>query len=402
MDFSYFVALYNWKRNSAPKGKLAILGLKLLLTIMGMAVTTIFLVKIYEVPVNRTNICIRYNADSITANIKIVRDFDLRSHISQDTITSNWDFGTHSGYVYYDIISYIKKSDSPDTTYRGNMSISLEDHLRKILKEKLETKGKYHFIDSISTLLYVKTYGTWRQLYKFKNNVPPPTFEAYEYCCDTTDCNTWYCSYSKIHSKTPHNYYIDEDVYTCGANDTILKTPYRYYNSSFDKPNIFMTAEDFSKLIEEVHFDSLDSKTIHRLDIDYKGTTEFGVLIPKPDSITISSIHYYTPEKINQIAKNGLKYQIRLPEMENMQEVRIFFATMVLAGLLGVFFSILYRLFKPWGVRIWQKKSQNIISWVILLFILLFIFIAYCIFISRPATKNFEELPVKPFAEINT
>lgn len=401
MNFSYLLALYNWMRDSRPKERTIILFLKLLITSIGIIAATVFLVKIYEVPVNLTNIGIRYNTDSIVAKIKLVRDFDLRSRISHDSLFSKWDYGIHSGYILLDVIAYPKDKDSTTTIPRGNMDKTMESALRESLRTQLERKVAYHFVDSVSNLVYIKTHGTWRQTFYFNSSTPFDTIEYHTKCYfneDTTDCNTWYCTYNKIHSKTPHNYYINERLYGCGGNDRELGASLLYCNSSFDKPNFFMTAEDFSKLIEEIRFDSLSAEEIHQIEIDYKGAAEFGVLTPAPDSITVSSIHYYTPGKISQIARNGLKYQVRLPEMENMQEVRIFFATMVLAGLLGVFFNILYRLLKPCGLNVWHKYPLVLTLGIVIISVISIVLIVYFLNISRPASDTIA-IPPKPFTE---
>lgn len=408
MKFTYLTALYNWKRNSAPKGKSVVLGLKLLFTTIGIITTTIFLMKIYEVPVYHTAVSLKHNCDSAAIRIQVVRDFDRRNHISSENIDLKKK-GNSSGSGYIDISGVVFRYNGEcvckDSLCR--MDSSFEEKIRNQLSLQIEKCDTCNTnIDSIGAIVYTKVYGTKRQFFRLFNVVEDSSFiyfkeavlidQGIEY--ESKD----YCDYSYISKIKPNNLYVCETIDGVNKNDSVLAISYRYSASSFEKPNFFMTAEDFSKLVEEIHFDSLSAKEIKRLDIDYKGAADFGVLVPSPDSITISSIHYYSPEKINQIAKDGLKYQARLPEMENMQEVRIFFATMVLAGLFGVFFSLLYSLLKPWALRLWQKKSQNLISWAILLSIILFIFIIYFIYISRPASKELEELPVEPFTEINT
>lgn len=411
MKFTYLTALYNWKRNSAPKGKSVVLGLKLLFTTIGIITTTIFLMKIYEVPVYHTAVSLKHNCDSAAIRIQVVRDFDRRNHISNENIDLKKK-GNSSGSGYIDIsgvvFRYNGESVCKDSLCR--MDASFEEQVRNQLSLQMEKCDTcYTNIDSIGAIVYTKVYGTKRQLFRLFNVVGDPSFTYFKEAVSTTDegikyNSKDYCNYMCISKIKPNSLFVCESIFGVNKQDSILviSDNEKYSASSFKKPNFFMTAEDFSKLVEEIHFDSLSAKEIKRLDIDYKGAADFGVLVPSPDSITISSIHYYSPEKINQIAKDGLKYQARLPEMENMQEVRIFFATMVLAGLFGVFFSLLYSLLRPWALRLWQKKSQNLISWAILLSIILFIFIIYFIYISRPASKELEELPVEPFTEINT
>lgn len=391
MNYSYLIALFNWKRNSTPKGNGVIMCIKLILTTLGIIMTTLFLWKIYEVPVYRTNICVRHNTDSIDISVKLVRDFDLRNHISRDSTSSKWNFGIHTGYLTFKGFAYTYDKDSLKRQSHNNMSKSLESNLRTILDKQLQDSGAYHFIENVRNIVYIQSCGTERQFFKFIGKVRAPLFSYAKVCDIFYDSDTvrqhWSCQYLRATPNGPHGTFTANGIYTSGVRDDSTFIEGYYFNSTFDKPNFFKTAEDYSKMIEEIHFEGLDAYEIHKLDIDYKGAAEFGLLLPKPDSMSISSIHYYTTEKINQIVKDGLKYQVRFPELENMQEIRIFFATMVLAGLLGVFFNLLYRLCRPWLIRLWKTKSDNIISWTMFISIILLVTIVYFIYVSQPASS---------------
>lgn len=404
MNFSYITALFNWKRSSAPKSKSCALGLKLLITFIGIVATAIFLMKIYEVPVNHTEISVRYNTDSIDVSVKIVRDFDLHDHISKDTTHPEGKYEDHTGNILIEGFAYSKKNDSLVHRTRGNMSTSMDIQLRNELSAQLQKKKVNHFIDSVHHLVYTKISGTKRQLFKIFTSATSPVFLYNELCYFTNGEDTviqhWRSDYHSIHTHTPHNIFVEENLTTSGITDDSIKIKDSYMATSLDKPNLFITAEDFSKLVEEIRFDSIDAKEVHRLDINYKGAAEFGFLRPAPDSMTISSIHYSTLDKINQIAIDGLKYQVRFPELENMQEIRIFFATMLLAGLLGIFFNLFYRLLRPWGLKVWKKRSKNIISLTILISVILVGIIVYFVYISRPASYLLDNSDIKPFTEI--
>lgn len=405
MNYNYLIALFNWKRDSKPKGNSAIICIKLILTLLGIIMTFVFLWKIYEVPIYHTNICIRHNTDSIDISIKLVRDFDLHNHISKDTTSSKWKHGTHTGYLTFNGFAYTYDKDSLKQKSHNNMSHSLESGLRTTLNKQLQDSGAYHFIDNVKNIVFIQMSGTQRQFFRFINHVSKPSLTYNEGCYVIHHGDTlrqhWYCHYSNINPNTPRGTFTINDVYTSGIKDDSTFFEGVYYNSTFDKPNFFMTAEDHSKMIEEIHLENLDAKDIHKLDIDYKGAAEFGILLPQPDSMTISSIHYHTSEKINQIAKNGLKYQVRFTELENMQEIRIFFATMVLAGLWGIFFNLLYRLLRPLFSQIWATKSDNIISITIVTSLILLAIIVYFIFISRSASTIHDSKESKPLTELS-
>lgn len=87
----------------------------------------------------------------------------------------------------------------------------------------------------------------------------------------------------------------------------------------------------FSKFdISQSYFDvklrceSVDSVI---LKFDFVGATDFSEMIPKPDTIAMSSITFSNPKKIAQIKENGLSFHAHFKEKDGLQTIRLFAVT---------------------------------------------------------------------------
>lgn len=106
--------------------------------------------------------------------------------------------------------------------------------------------------------------------------------------------------------------------------------------------------------------------------------TDFGTLYPKPDVMTYGAIRYTDPNKLNQIAWNGLEYHAEFPDMENFQDVRLFAITTIVTILITIFFKLIYSLLKEciWGKLKSQPKKVLIIVSVVFLLMIIFLIIS--------------------------
>lgn len=80
------------------------------------------------------------------------------------------------------------------------------------------------------------------------------------------------------------------------------------------------------------------------LRIGFGGATEFSPMYPTPDRIEMSSVIFSDPEKLKIIGEQGLRFNARFKELENLQMIRLFFITTVLGFLIGLFFSSLWNI----------------------------------------------------------
>ena len=60
----------------------------------------------------------------------------------------------------------------------------------------------------------------------------------------------------------------------------------------------------------------------------------------KAPYIDISSLYYTDSLKIQAIEKNGLKFHVKFPDMENLQIIRMWVVTLLLSGFLGSAFDL--------------------------------------------------------------
>ena len=84
------------------------------------------------------------------------------------------------------------------------------------------------------------------------------------------------------------------------------------------------------------------------LEIDFIGATDFSAMLPAPDEVSMSSVIFTDPNKIDQILHNGLKFHATFPEMQNKQTIRVFALTGVLGFILTIFFSFMINVVGYW------------------------------------------------------
>ena len=151
------------------------------------------------------------------------------------------------------------------------------------------------------------------------------------------------------------------------------------YGGAFEKPNPLTVLEDVSKMVEIVRFPITTWQFIKSLTIDYRCPTDFGKIVPEPDEYTSTSIRYTDSLKLNKIAWDGLRYHVRFPDMENIQEIRIFALTTIATLLFTILVTLFYRLLiKNWILN-WRQYPKKfivtIITIIVITVILLFIWV---------------------------
>jgi len=111
--------------------------------------------------------------------------------------------------------------------------------------------------------------------------------------------------------------------------------------SLFGEHNLFMGRPSMIALedISQQYYDiKLDYFLLDSVDLTFQfvGATEFSDMIPEPDVMTMSSISFTDQRKIRQINQNGLRFHVRFKELENRQNVRLFFLTSTMSALLTI------------------------------------------------------------------
>lgn len=86
------------------------------------------------------------------------------------------------------------------------------------------------------------------------------------------------------------------------------------------------------------------SQTIpdYTLTIDFASVANFSVIVPEPDSRTMSSITYTDREKLNMIRGNGLEFHVSFNEMQNKQTIRSFALTCLMSLVFGLWMKEIF------------------------------------------------------------
>ena len=160
----------------------------------------------------------------------------------------------------------------------------------------------------------------------------------------------------------------------------------QYVNTMISVPSWF-TLEDISQQYYKIKLNSEKIDSIS-LRIDFCGVTEFSHISPEPDEKGMSYIVFSDTKKINRILCNGLEFHAGFKELSNMQQIRLFLLTSIMAGIviiIVVFFIIgfykFFRLFKP----IEQKKQYFFIIFKIIFGFVVYTFLYwYVVLIAFP------------------
>ena len=176
---------------------------------------------------------------------------------------------------------------------------------------------------------------------KYRGNMLIPPSSLSKNLQNTTD-NIHNDEYSLYWSK----YTLDNGIY---RNEHILSRGTRVFFFSarvsgflgcrrdmlLGNPGWF-SLEDISQQYFDLKLDFCNIDSLS-LTIDFVGATEFSNMTPSPDMTTMSSIVFTDKSKIEQISKHGLRFHAKFKELENRQNVRLFFLTAVMSALFTIF-----------------------------------------------------------------
>lgn len=130
--------------------------------------------------------------------------------------------------------------------------------------------------------------------------------------------------------------------------DSVIYNGVSLSRLDYRHPNPIFTAEDISRAVEVLWIDGLRRNgseiNIRSLTFDYIGPTEFSDMYPEPDRRELSKISFTDSTKLYYIGKNGLRFHVKFPDMENIQQIRMFVITLLLGGVLGLLFGLTHRI----------------------------------------------------------
>lgn len=104
----------------------------------------------------------------------------------------------------------------------------------------------------------------------------------------------------------------------------------------------------------------LDPQRTKELSFDFLGPIELFPMDPVPDVISMSGFSFTDSTKLRRICEHGLSFHARFPQMENLQDVRIFGLTTFVSLFFTLVCTILFRIGRfYWLSRGHANKKRN-------------------------------------------
>ncbi|MBR1595446.1 MAG: hypothetical protein IJ665_01970 [Phocaeicola sp.] len=380
--------------------------LKFALSLLAFLISCYVLLKIYQVPISYTKVNYAYSSwilDSNKIDISLIRNYDLlsRNPLGSDggelipsniVITSkNREKKRGNGAL---IVTGLLKRDSVRVGYSSNITEESAARLSQFLAEK-NTVREFP-VDSMNAMAYLSVYGNYRQSFYYTNWIHHPLLDYKK------DADVRYVSYDgtkgKGDSARVHkylNYTITEPVgrngfkreyfATASQSDTICPIVFFGSSSNYERPNVFTSAEDISKTVEVIELGGSTSRYVRNLTLDYRTPIALpSKFLPEPDEVTMHSIRYTDPAKIEWIGAEGLRTYVSFPNLENVQALRIF----VIAGIVGALAALMIRYANNLIlrlIRLIRRKVPSKVSTVILIIIAIGLIIA--VFLSYKSSN---------------
>ena len=381
------------------------------------------LIKVYEVPVYYTKIdmvcnnCTPYEYGKL--NIRLCRNYDRSDKSSLipelDSISKNNEDDTYSGVSicgrfvphYYssnekgDRVNRIKTmADSIMMSQRGKtmenpqmVYISILTSYRQYILPSIRQykDGSFNCSDAILS------FGAISDIFK---SVDVLNIDKQYKLKD-------YFVYYNAERTTSENGYLINHYTMASEKDETFPVFISHYTRSFRRPSVWLTAEDISKLVEVIELGHSKRENdeyagawafTNSITIDYVGPSEFSENItPEPDEKTLTYIRYTDKDKIEKIGREGLRYHVRFPDMENIQEARIFILSGLLTGLGALLARYLWRMLcdvhKMVNARIPQRYKFR--KWWVICVLVFMALIAYFVYMI------YVESNVNPFEVTN-
>lgn len=380
--------------------------LKFALSLLAFLISCYVLLKIYQVPISYTKVNYAYSSwipDSNKIDISLIRNYDLlsRNPLGSDggelipsniVITSkNKEKKRGNGAL---IVTGLLKRDSVRISNSSNISEEAAVRLSQFLAEK-NTVREFP-VDSMNAMAYLSVYGNYRQSFYYTNWIHHPLLDYKK------DADVRYVSYDgtkgKGDSARVHkylNYTITEPVgrngfkreyfATASQSDTICPIVFFGSSSNYERPNVFTSAEDISKTVEVIELGGSTSRYVRNLTLDYRTPIALpSKFLPEPDEVTMHSIRYTDPAKIEWIGAEGLRTYVSFPNLENVQALRIF----VIAGIVGALAALMIRYANNLIlrlIRLIRRKVPSKVSTAILIIIAIGLIIA--VFLSYKSSN---------------
>ena len=352
--------------------------LKFALSLLAFLISCYVLLKIYQVPISYTKVNYAYSSwipDSNKIDISLIRNYDL---LSRNPL------GSDGGEL---IPSNIVITSKNREKKRGNGALIVTGLLKR---DSVRISNSSNISEEAAVRL------SYRQSFYYTNWIHHPLLDYKK------DADVRYVSYDgtkgKGDSARVHkylNYTITEPVgrngfkreyfATASQSDTICPIVFFGSSSNYERPNVFTSAEDISKTVEVIELGGSTSRYVRNLTLDYRTPIALpSKFLPEPDEVTMHSIRYTDPAKIEWIGAEGLRTYVSFPNLENVQALRIF----VIAGIVGALAALMIRYANNLIlrlIRLIRRKVPSKVSTAILIIIAIGLIIA--VFLSYKSSN---------------
>ncbi len=450
-SFLAFITVYYLKKEHKPDKKYRWLSFSLLFLFTFFV--GLYMYKCYEVPIHNSRLSYLFetdsNVDSITgySDIKIVYDYntykevkstdyfgnpiDNNPHISvntyikchKDSLNHQWGASSVISYIYVND-SLVKEQHSGQLFGGWNSDAYKKldgdtDYLEMLRKDSVLPSGHHSSATSRPGSLFMLEFvGVNRQTFfaftSFKRREQTRFFKAVsaiwtplvtKHATSVTRyplCTNHQWDYFKFKSYTVNSSRMRMYSYIPPKDSVIYQETYLKRNV-FKKPSIFWTAEDISQAVEVLKIDMDKNRwsnmNINSLSIDYLGPAEFSAVYPEPDYVDMTKLSYKDSVKLDYIVKHGLKYHVTFPDMENLQQIRMWFVTILLSALIALLLQRIRHL-SNWQIlesadRLIERHPHVFMALIIVIFaVLIFLLVMILIHSNVDAFKLYDDSSV--------
>lgn len=148
-----------------------------------------------------------------------------------------------------------------------------------------------------------------------------------------------------------------EGLFPDAEADLVKDARFSFMYPAFCSFPSFTDLWDISQRSYHLQLDA-DPRQIEELSFDFLGPIELFPMDPVPDEISMSGFVFTDSVKLRRIREKGLLFHARFPQMENLQDVRIFGLTTFVSLFFTLVCTILFRMVRL-QVQAWNKRSHE-------------------------------------------
>lgn len=190
----------------------------------------------------------------------------------------------------------------------------------------------------------------------------------------------------QTHGKDKLSKYIESECFYSNSHKEVIpenKVEHEYrVESPFHSPILgnpgWFALEDISQQYYNLNIKTLGLDSLI-LKVDFVGAADFSKMSPMPDEIDMNSISFYSRSKLIEIERHGLTFHVAFKELQNKQNIRLFFLTSIIGGIIIILIvfliMVIHILFKKYKVKgKWRPWVRRFYMLLLLYFIIVYIF----------------------------